>query len=54
MKKKDGSWCVCVDYCCLNVIIVKDVYFIFRIEDDLDVFVGFKWFIMLDLNMVYY
>lgn len=33
---------------------IKDVYLILRIDDNLDVLVGLMWFIFLDLNMVYY
>lgn len=44
VKKKDGSWRVCVDYRRLNAITVKDAYPIPRIEDDLDALAGSKWF----------
>jgi hypothetical protein len=26
VPKKDGSWCTCSDYCCLNTITVLDRY----------------------------
>lgn len=40
VKKKDGSWRVCVHYRRLNAITVKDTYLIARIEDDLDALAG--------------
>lgn len=54
VKKKDGSWRVCVDYRRRNAITVKDAYPIPRIEDDLDALAGSKWFTTLDLNMAYH
>lgn len=54
VKKKNGSWCVCVDYRRLNAITVKDAYPISRIQDDLDALAGSKMFTTLDLNMAYH
>lgn len=54
VKKKDGLLCFCVDYRWLNVIIVKDVYLLFRIDDFLDSFLGLKWFLIFDLCLGYW
>ena len=35
-KKKDGGFRLCIDYCALNKITVKDVYHLPRIDDCLD------------------
>lgn len=47
--KKDGKVCMCIDFCKLNEVIKKDVYFFLRIDDMLDVFNNFKYFSVLDL-----
>lgn len=54
MKKKDGSWRVCVDYRRLNAITVNDAYPIPSIEDDLDALAGSKGFTTGDLNMAFH
>lgn len=36
VKKKDGIIRFCVDYCKFNGVIIKDVYFLLRIDDLLD------------------
>lgn len=54
VKKKDGSWRMCVDYRKLNEKTVKDAYPIPRIDDNLDVLSGAKWFTTLDCNMAYH
>lgn len=36
VKKKDNFYWFCVDYRCFNVSIVKDVYFLFRIDEFLE------------------
>lgn len=38
VKKIDGSYRFCIDYRKLNVVIRKDVYFLFRIDEMLEVF----------------
>lgn len=37
VKKKDGNVRWCIDYCNLNSVIVKDFFFLFIIEDCLDI-----------------
>ena len=54
VKKKDGSWRMCVDYRKLNEKTVKDAYPIPRIDDNLDALSGAKWFTTLDCNMAYH
>lgn len=36
--KKDGFVRFCIDYCCFNLVIYKDFYFLFCIDDFFDVF----------------
>ena len=54
VKKKDGSWRMCVDYRKLNDKTIKDAYPIPRIDDNLDALSGAKWFTTLDCNMAYH
>jgi hypothetical protein len=54
VRKKDNTWRMCVDYRKLNNKTVKDAYPIPRIQDNLDSFVGAKWFSSLDCNMAYH
>ncbi|KAJ8401545.1 hypothetical protein AAFF_G00378620 [Aldrovandia affinis] len=42
VKKKDNSWCFCVDYRRLNVVTRKDSYPLPRIDDTLDYISGSK------------
>ena len=50
VKKPDGSWCFCVDYCALNTITVKDAYPISVVDG----FFGARFFTKLDLRSGYY
>ena len=53
VKKKDGSWRMFVDYRKFNDKMVKNVYPIPRIDDNLDALGGAKWSTTFDCNMAY-
>ena len=54
VKKKDGSLQFCIDLCKLNVQVVKDAYFLPRIEESLDCLDGARIFTYLDLMAGYW
>lgn len=54
VKKKDGTWRMCVDYRHLNSNIVKNKYPISIIEDLLDEIFGAQVFSKIDLRLGYY
>ncbi|KAJ8417748.1 hypothetical protein AAFF_G00225910 [Aldrovandia affinis] len=53
-KKKDDSWCFCVDYRRLNAVTKKDSYPLSRIDDALEHISGSTWFSSLDLRSDYW
>jgi hypothetical protein len=52
VKKVDGSWCMCVDYCTLNSKTVKDKYPIPVVEELIDELRDVVFFTKFDLLRV--
>lgn len=53
VNKKENLIRFCIDFRKFNEIIIKDSYFIFRIELVLDVFLGLKYYFIIDLKSGY-
>ena len=54
VRKKDGSWRFCIDYCKLNAVTSRDAYPLPRIDATLDSLAGATYFTTLDLASVYW
>lgn len=54
VRKKDGSWCFCVDYRHRNAQIVKNKHQMPLIDELIDELAGAKWFSKLDLKAGYH
>lgn len=49
VKKKDNSWCFCVEYHHINAIIIKGKYLVHVIDELLNELASASWFSKLDL-----
>ena len=54
VKKKDGSMRLCIDYCELNKLTVKNKYPLPRIDDLFDQLKGAGYFSKIDLRSGYH
>lgn len=54
VRKKDGAWRLCVDYCYLNALTVKTSFPIPIFEQLMDELTGVEWFSTLDLLSGYH
>ena len=53
MKNKDGSMCMCVDYCGLNAITIKNKYPMPSVDKLFDQLKGATYFLKIDLHFGY-
>uniref|UniRef100_A0ACD5X0X8 Uncharacterized protein n=1 Tax=Avena sativa TaxID=4498 RepID=A0ACD5X0X8_AVESA len=54
VKKKHGTWRVCVDYRYLNALRIRHNYHVLVVEELMDELAGAQWFTKLDLHSGYH
>ena len=54
MRKKDGSWCDCIDFRGLNAATMHDAYPLPLIEEWINSLADMQWFSTLDMNSGYW
>jgi hypothetical protein len=54
VRKKDGSWCFCVNYRGLNGLTIKNKYTMPIVDELLDELAGSQWFTKIDLRVGYH
>jgi hypothetical protein len=54
VKKKDGTFRLCIDYCQLNKVIINKKYPLPRIDDLFDQLKGARVFFKIDLRSGYH
>jgi hypothetical protein len=54
MDKKDGNLCMCIDYCTLNIITIKNNYPLPQIDNLFDRMNGAYYFSCINLKLRYY
>ena len=54
VAKKNENFCFCIDYRDLNVITIKNCYFLFFIDETLNRLIDARYFTKLNFKNIYY
>ena len=54
VKKKEGTWCMCINYRRLNTVTIKNSYTLPRADDIIDHLHGARYFTKLNLRTGYH